>query len=539
MLLFLLVGVMILASHLSVVTQNQLGRTPFTSEFDKNIRSILDNFDIPGLAISVVQHENVFFRGYGVSDIDTLQPVSEHTLFLTGSTTKAFTAAAISLLVDDSQNYPNIQWDTPVHSIIANDFSMIDPWYTDHVTLRDILSHRSGLPRHDWLLLANLTSQDIIQRIRHLPLTAEIRTIFQYNNLMYIVAAHILETVSGQSLQSLFIDRIWGPLNMTETYISMTDAQEAGRDVSQGYYIDFQGRVTSTQHTNMENARGAGNILSSVNDYAKWISTLLHRGPPFSESAYRTFFCGHTIAHGESVPPFTSPLLYGMGWLLRDYLGEPVIQHTGFQYGFGSSVVLLPRRKIGFVIMGNHMRGIEAAADVIAYNIIDNFLGTPKHKQFDWAKRSGGGQAEEKFKSKTITTETLHELYPGMPKSPQPHPLNLSAYEGIFVHVAYPNLTISQDCESAERPPGDREWPGATLCAFLIDPGDSFPPPFSLNIYHVTGTSWALITGLAGEMSTARVEFRLDAEERTVIQMGAEVDSSMSRKGQKIWWNRV
>ncbi|KAJ5709416.1 penicillin-binding protein [Penicillium malachiteum] len=159
--------------------------------------------------------------------------------------------------------------------------------------------------------------------------------------------------------------------------------------------------------------------------------------------------------------------------------------------------------------MSNHMRGIEAAADVIAYNIIDKFLETPKHEQLDWAKR-----AAEKFKFETITSETLNELYPDLSKSRRPHPLNLSAYEGTLVHAAYPNLTISQDCDDAEHLLGHEEWPGATLCAFLIDPGGHFPPPFSLKIYHVTGTSWALVAGLAGELSVARAEFKLDAEER-------------------------
>ncbi|KAJ5709414.1 hypothetical protein N7493_010748 [Penicillium malachiteum] len=163
---------------------------------------LIDSFDIPGLAISVVQDKT----GYGVSDIDISQLVSEDTLFLAGSTTKAFTAAAISLLVDDNQNYPNIQWDTPVHSIIPNDFSMIDPWYTDHVTLTDILSFYL-IAQVYLVMTANLTPQEIVQRIRHLPLTAEIRTRFQYGNLMYIVATHILEIVTGQSLQSLFIDK--------------------------------------------------------------------------------------------------------------------------------------------------------------------------------------------------------------------------------------------------------------------------------------------------------------------------------------------
>lgn len=274
---------------------------------------------------------------------------------------------------------------------------MIEPWYTAHVTITDMLSHRSGLPRHDWLLLTNLTMEGIVQKIRHLPLSAEIRTQFQYSNIMYATAAHMIESVSGQSLQTFFTERIWEPLIMSETYISLLHAQEAGRHISQGYYLDVQGNLLSTHLVTMDNIRGAGNILSSVNDYARWIRTLLHRGPPFSESAYRNLLAAHAIASAEPVPPFTSPPLYGMGWIIQDYRGERVIQHAGSQYGFGSLVVLLPERDLGFIIMGNNMRGTNAAADIIAYDIIDGVLDTPQHKRFDWGKRSVTGNLECTF----------------------------------------------------------------------------------------------------------------------------------------------
>ncbi|RAH86209.1 beta-lactamase/transpeptidase-like protein, partial [Aspergillus japonicus CBS 114.51] len=513
------------------IPPNQSNSKLFTKAFDRRIKHLLEHFSIPGLAISVVQDDEILARGYGVSDIETSQAVTEHTLFFGGSTTKAFTAAAASLLVDDNHQYPSIQWTTPVHSIIPDDFVMIDPWYTAHVTVTDILSHRSGLPRHDWLLLTNLTQQEIVHKIRYLPLTAEIRTKFQYSNLMYITAAHMIESVSGQSLPSLMTERIWAPLNMSETYLSLVDAQRAGRNISQGYYLDTDGKLLSTQRVSMRNSHGAGNILSSVADYAKWISTLLRRGPPLSEAAYRALFGAHSIASKEPVAPFVSPTLYGMGWVVQTYRGETVIQHAGSQYGFGSLVVLLPKRKLGVVIMGNNMRGANAAADIIAFDIIDDVLDITKDERFDWRRR-----ADERLAADTLTTDTFRELYPVLPDPPLLYPLNLSAYEGTFVHVAYPNLTLSSDCSETAGGIVYENGTDAKLCASLVEPGDYFPKPLSLEIYHVSGTSWVLVSTIAGAMSAARVEFRYDADRRKVSHMGAEVESSMARTGEKVWW---
>ncbi|RAH69999.1 putative penicillin-binding protein [Aspergillus aculeatinus CBS 121060] len=534
MLLSLFVLLILLGSHLLRVQQKQSDQRPFSETFNRKIEQLLEHFSIPGLAISVVQDDEILARGYGVSDIETSQAVSEHTLFFAGSTTKAFTAAAVSLLVDDNHHYPNIQWTTPVHSIIPEDFTMIDPWYTAHVTVTDMLSHRSGLPRHDWLLLTNLTQQEIVQRIRYLPLTAEIRTKFQYSNLMYITAAHMIESVSGHSLPSFLTERIWAPLNMSETYLSLTDAQRAGRNISQGYYLDINGKLVSTQHVSMRNSRGAGNILSSVADYAKWISTLLRRGPPLSEAGYRTLFGAHSIAAREPVPPFVSPTLYGMGWVVQTYRGETVIQHAGSQYGFGSLVALLPQRKLGVVVMGNNMRGTNAAADIIAFDIIDDVLDTPRDERFDWR-----GRADERLAADTLTNDTFRQLYPVLPDPPQPYPLNLSAYEGLYVHAVYPNLTISSDCSETAGGIFYENGTGAKLCAFLVEPGDYFPKPLLLEMYHVSGNSWVLVTTIAGAMSVARVEFRFDADGHRMSHMGAEVESAMARVGEKIWWAHV
>ncbi|PYH81827.1 beta-lactamase/transpeptidase-like protein [Aspergillus uvarum CBS 121591] len=321
---------------------------------------------------------------------------------------------------------------------------------------------------------------------------------------------------------------------MSETYLSLADAQRAGRNISQGYYLDTNDRLLSTQRVSMRSSRGAGNIISSVADFAKWISTLLRRGPPLSEATYRALFGGHSIASKEPEAPFVSPALYGMGWVVQTYRGETVIQHAGSQYGFGSLVALLPKRKLGTVIMGNNMRGTNAAADIIAFDFIDDVLDIPEDERFDWRRR-----ADERLAADPLTTDTFRELHPFLPDPPLLYPLNLSAYEGMFIHAAYPNLTLSSDCNDAAGGIVYANGTGAKLCASLVKPGDYFPKPLSLEMYHVSGSSWVLVTTIAGAMSAARAEFRLGADGRKVSHMGAEVESSMARTGEKIWWARV
>lgn len=326
-------------------------------------------------------------EGYGVSNTLTSRPVTEHTLFFTGSTTKAFVSAAISLLVDDEINFPAVHWDTPVHTLLPADFVLDDPWATSQMTIIDILSHRSGLPGHNWVWLANTTLQEAVQSMRYLPFTASPRSEWQYCNLMYGVASHLIETITNQSLGSYLRDNIWSPLNMTETYISLNEAERAQHDVSQGFYMTKDGNISSTNRVFIETLRGAGNILSSVSDYAKWVSTILNHGPPFSQSAYTTLLGSHSIVSHNPVEPFQTPTLYGLGWMLQAYHGEVILSHEGSQFGYGASVVLLPQRNFGLVLLGNNMNGVNAAANVLAYHLIDEVLGIPQERRFDWVEK--------------------------------------------------------------------------------------------------------------------------------------------------------
>ncbi|KAE9363902.1 putative penicillin-binding protein [Stipitochalara longipes BDJ] len=505
--------------------QEDQSSSPFGVDFDKKVEWALEHFSIPGLAVAV-SHGELFSKGYGVSDILTSQLMTEHTLFFTGSTTKAFTAAAISLLVDDSINFPKIHWDTLVHTILPTDFVLSDSWATSQMTIVDILSHRTGLPRHDWVWLANMTLREAVQSIQHLPFTASPRAEWQYSNLMYSAAAHLIETVTNQSLQSFLRDNIWLPLDITETYLSLSDTQDAHRDISQGFFVSLDGEVTPTNRISTDILHGAGNIHSSVSDYAKWISTMLNRGPPFSPAGYGMLFGAHSIASPSPMEPFITTTLYGLGWMIQAYQGETVLSHGGAQIGYGASVVLLPQRNFGLVVLGNNMNGINAAANVLAYHLIDEELGIPLERRYDWV--AGG---DEIINDTHLPKISYWSFNLGSPLLPYPT-LSTSLRSKDPTHQAYPELRISSTCTTRSRAYQVLNRTTPDLCVSLAQPND-YSKDMEWGLFHISGMYWLQITVRSGDSSAARAEF-LVGPEGSISRLGVEIESAMAARGEEI-----
>ena len=230
-------------------------------------------------------------QGFGVADIASDTAVTPDTLFMGGSTSKAFTDAALAMLIDrgnytvppsDGSSQPApLTWRTPISSIIPSDFVTADPWATAHLTLEDAASHRTGLSRHDkssarWYpdesgKLHTATPRDIVRSIRYLPLAQEPRTTYMYCNLMYVVLSHCVETLTGQSLGEVLRERIWKPLGMGSTFYGVEDL-DGGKKLATGYYWDEnKERFAEIEDDPTPEVAGAGLVISSVRDYAKWV----------------------------------------------------------------------------------------------------------------------------------------------------------------------------------------------------------------------------------------------------------------------------
>lgn len=263
-------------------------------------------------------------------------------MFFTGSTTKAFTAGAASKLVDSTDpKYAHIRWSTPLADIIRDDFVLQDSYYSDHVTLEDALSHRSGMPPHDmiWLGIENLQPNEVVQKFRHLPLTAEIRTTFQYCNLMYAAVGHAIETVTDTWLGDFLREQIWEPLQMNSTYFKLSDALAGSApDLATGYeWSNATQSMVKIEWPYIDAVSGAGAIISNVLDYSRWIRSLFNRNGPFTDAAYTKFITAHSMpdpvfwkgSQQRNSTLYTGGELYGLGWEILHYGNELLIQHSG------------------------------------------------------------------------------------------------------------------------------------------------------------------------------------------------------------------
>lgn len=467
--------------------------------------------------------------------------MTEHTHFAVGSTTKAFTAAGVSFLVDNNEEYPHIQWDTPVHSIIPDDFVLYDDWYTTHVTIEDALSHRSGLPGHDFTWAFNTaTPHEAVRKLRHLPLTEPIRSKWQYCNLMFVTMGHLIESVTGNTLGNFLRKHIWAPLGMNETFISFAEARAARPpvDISRGYYTDRAGNSVDVGDYDWSQSSGAGNMVSSATDYAKWLHAMIDRAPPISPASHEQLVRAHSITVPDVLGPgfaASAPITYGFGWGIDSYYGEVLIDHGGAQPGYATTVFYLPRRKFGLVLFSNNMMAGGMAIRPLALSLIDDLLRVPDNERVDWVAL---GDRVLRMINSTFTREILQLIYPTIPDPPLPPSANLSAFTGGYSHPAYPPLNITHGddhCPGDLLPPLSTHTKPIKLCiTSLFNKGLNDYTP--VEIMHVSGDFWVLGAEFDGMPTLTKVEFRLGLDGRAQ-SVGVLIESAM--KGELIWWDRV
>ena len=309
------------------------------------------------------------------------------TLFIAASTTKSFTASIAALLVEDKQNYSNIKWTTPISSLAREDFVLADGWLTDQVTITDALSHRTGYPRHDQTWINHKTSVvEQVRKLRLLPPSAPLRTKWQYNNMMFIAVSHVIELVTGKSIRDVFDEWLWTPLNMSETYLGPESAGQCkvkNPDCAMSRNYKWDNRMSTMQEiplSALPEASGAGGIVSNVDDYAKWIHSLVMESGPLSHESYKTIRSPHAcIEEAESF--VTGPSWYGLGLMGSVYRGHQVVLHDGGLGGFHTRMIYLPGQEFGLVIMQN---APTSCLNVVAYRLIDDFLSIPEAERHDF-----------------------------------------------------------------------------------------------------------------------------------------------------------
>jgi len=389
-------------------------------------------WEVPGCAVAAVRDGQVVLAaGWGQRDLDTKLPVTADTLFAIGSTTKAFTAATVGALVDDGL----LDWERPLRDYVP-EIQLHDPVVSDRLTVVDLLSHRSGLPRHEmtWLGHPGRSRSELVRRLRFLPLSKDLRQAFQYCNLGYLAAGYAVEALSGTPWEDCLRDRLLTPLGMSRSNLSVEE-MTADPDHATAYERR-QGAVVSVPQRPIAAMGPAGAINSCAADLARWLLAQLGGGQldgraVMSPGTVARQHEPHIVLPEDRTFPASTRHAYGLGWLIGRYRDHRLLEHGGGIDGFLTECMLLPDDGIGVAVMANTT--MSAITPVVAYRVLDELLGL---EPIDWFAT---------FKPRFDTVMTgMREARAArrvVPDAPLPRPLD--AYAGVYEHPGYGTLTVT------------------------------------------------------------------------------------------------
>ena len=358
--------------------------TDLEKEIDHTVDKAMQAWNIPGLAMVIVKDDKMLLaKGYGVREIGKPEKVDENTLFAIGSNTKAFTATAIGLLVQDGK----LDWDDLVTKYIPT-FKLHDANTTQMITIRDLLCHRCGLGTWagDVLLLSSYATEEVVRRLQYIQPDYSFRAGYGYSNLMFITAGLIISTVSGMSWDEFIRQRIFEPLGMTD---SVTNPRYFGDYANIATpHEDVKGKLQTVIYREDAHVGAAGSICASVSDIALWLRLQLNHGSLDGKqlvdaSIIEETHTPHTpirlTAIERKLFPSRHFSAYGLGWFLSDSHGRLIVRHTGGVDGMLSSVVLIPEEKLGIAVFTNKLP--NAAYVVLPHYLIGKLTGAPPQ---DW-----------------------------------------------------------------------------------------------------------------------------------------------------------
>jgi len=403
---------------------------------DAYIETMIADWNIPGVAVAVVKDGRVIHAsGYGEREIGTRQMVDEHTLFAIGSASKAFTSAAIAILVDEGK----LDWDDPVTDHLPW-FQLYDPYVTRELRIRDLMAHNSGLKRGDrvWYGI-NMSREEVVRRARYLPPAHSFRSTFEYNNTMFIAAGLIVETVTGDSWDDFITRRIFQPLGMTQSNTSVDDL--AGLSDVSTPHITVDGKPRTMPWRNIDNAGPAGSINSNILDMAQWVRLQLASGEYGSEQLISAVNIQETHTSQMIVPPggrtMTFPdsdfLNYGLGWFLAEYRGRKMVTHNGNIDGNTAQVAMIPQENIGLVIL-NNLNGANAFSGALTHHIFDRLLGGVQN---DWSHTQLALWEELLAQQAAAVEEAEASRIEGTKTS-----LPLHLFAGTYTHAMYDDIVV-------------------------------------------------------------------------------------------------
>jgi CubicO group peptidase (beta-lactamase class C family) len=407
---------------------------PDWAAFDRYVAKAAADWRVPALAIAVVKDDSVVFaKGYGVLQKGSVQPANEHTRFAIGSTTKAMTSALLAMLVDEGK----LKLDDPVTKYIP-ELQLYDPWVTRELTIRDLLTHRSGLPGTDlfWATNWKYSEADIIRRLRYIQPTASFRSEWQYHNVMYALNGVIIERVTGMPWEQVIKARIFTPLGMNETepLVSMI----MGKPNVAVPHALINDSVTVVPVRSTDGVASAGSVWSSVSDMARWMRFVIDSGRIGDKRLIQQRTFAELITPQIQAPMEEYPALqlakpdyfsYGLGWFIQDYRGQQVWMHTGSINGLCAIIGIEPNKRLGVYVLEN-LDHAELRHGLM-YSVFDLFENGPRR---DWSK-----DLEPIFARQRTTVAVAQS---GRATSSPPS-LPLERYTGTYVDSAYGDVHVT------------------------------------------------------------------------------------------------
>lgn len=396
---YLLVSFLVLSVSVSAqeISENKV---------DQTVQNALKTFNVPGISVGIIHDGKVILaKGYGLASINTGEKVNSSTNFGIASNSKAFTTTALALLVDQEK----LNWDDKVKKYIP-EFKMYNDYVTEEFTIRDLLTHRSGLGLGAGDLMVwpdghDFVPEDIIRNIHFLKPVSGFRTKYDYDNLLYIIAGEVIERVSGQKWTEFIEQNFIIPLGMNRTGASWNTLSDKSNVIDPHVPIDGKLKVID-RYTNPIFDAAAG-IYSNVDDLTKWVQFQLDLGKTsdgkqlVSEKQMKQLITPQTLQPNFTRPPYNTLFrAYGLGFQLQDMNGKLEVSHTGGLEGIVTQIIMYPQLNLGIIVLTNQQAG--AAFMAISNTIKDHYLGLPEK---DWVKEYGELIAKRTGEADVVTDE--------------------------------------------------------------------------------------------------------------------------------------
>lgn len=410
---------------------------------DTAFQRVLKDRNAAGFAVAVVNKDKIIYaKGFGYRDYENKLPVTPNTQFAIGSCTKAFTASLMGLLNKEDK----LDYDKPAREYLP-ELHFFNDNLNDMVTVRDMMCHRTGLPRHDysWYLFNTSSRDSLLQRIKYMEPTAPIRQQWQYNNFMFLVQGMIAEKLTGKSWEENVKEKIFVPLGMNTSNFSIHDLQK-NKDAALGYRVYKDSIIKKTDYYDINAMGPAGSINSSVNEMANWVMMWINggkfKGKEIIPSPYVKEAMSSQMVIAAALPDKDIPdaflANYGFGWMITSYRGHYRVEHGGNIDGFSASTSFFPSDSVGIIVLTN--QNGSAVTGIVRNIIADRLLG---EKPIDWNGRANDAQKKAKDAAKEAEKSAVSNKKEGAGPS---HPI--ADYTGLYNNPGYGTLDVFQKNDS-------------------------------------------------------------------------------------------